>query len=383
MHNNSHSTIQNKIHKTYNKTKKAIRLHKITKVHKINKLSNKLILGCHASITPSIIDGIKYIESINGNALQIFLGNNRSANLKTKTKLTDEDILKIKTYIHEKHITLIIHSIYLLNFCSAQPYSGRIKYMHNNIQHDLKYGALIGAKCVVLHLGSKKDLESKKELESSIAIQNLIANITKIIKTKPAGIQLALETSAGQGLQIGYKLEELAEIWNGIKHFGIKHVGICIDTAHIFVSGYDISSPAGIADYLYKFNKLIGWKNITNFHINDSRYPLGSKKDEHRGIGQGLIYHNLRSSLRARATHKSSLRAQATHKSSLRARATHKSSLRAQALKYIKTFCQKRGIPMILETHGAGSTIKSTDSNTDLNTDKHGYKWEIDLIRKL
>jgi endonuclease IV len=86
------------------------------KTHKTHKLSNKLILGCHASITPSIIDGIKYVESINGNAMQIFLGNNRSASLKTKTKLTDEDIIKIKTYIHEKHITLIIHSIYLLNF---------------------------------------------------------------------------------------------------------------------------------------------------------------------------------------------------------------------------------------------------------------------------
>ena len=255
------------------------------------------------------------------------------------------------------------------------PNSGRVKYMHDNIQYDLKYGALLGAKCVVLHLGFKKDLEP------SIAMQNLIANIIHIIKEMPSGIKLALETSAGQGSQMGYKLEELAEIWNGIKHFGKKQVGICIDTAHIFVSGYDISNPTGIADYLDKFNKLIGWSNITNFHINDSRYPLGSRKDEHRGLGQGLIYH---SSLRARATH--------ICKSSLRARATHicKSSLQVQALKYIKTFCQKRNIPMILETHGAGAIKKQKISNSNnshshshIDNDRHGYKWEINLIRKL
>ena len=200
-------------------------------------------------------------------------------------------------------------------------------------------------------------------------MQNLIANIIHIIKEMPSGIKLALETSAGQGSQMGYKLEELAEIWNGIKHFGKKQVGICIDTAHIFVSGYDISNPAGIADYLDKFNKLIGWSNITNFHINDSRYPLGSRKDEHRGLGQGLIYH---SSLRARATH------------------ICKSSLQVQALKYIKTFCQKRNIPMILETHGAGAIKKQKISNSNnshshshIDNDRHGYKWEINLIRKL
>jgi len=311
------------------------RIHS-SKISKKNKVSKGLILGCHADITPSILDGIKYTESINGNALQIFLGSKRSASLKTKTKLTEEDITEIRNYINHKQITLIIHSIYLLNFCTALPNSGHIRYMHDNLQYDLQIGAKIGTKCVIIHLGSTKDLEP------DIAMKNLIANLNKIIRTKPAGIQLSLETSAGQGFQIGYTLEELAQIWNGVKHFGNKKVGICIDTAHVFVSGYDISSPSGITAYLERFNKLIGWKNITNFHINDSRYPSASRKDEHRGIGQGLIYN------------------------------THHG---ISALKYIKTFCQKRGIPMILETHGAGAS--------DSEEQENGYKSEIELIRQL
>lgn len=319
-----------------------------------------IILGCHASISPSILDGIKYLESIGGNAVQIFLGSNRSASMKTKTKLTPEQISEIKTYIREHQITLIVHSIYLLNFCIAPPGSGRkgrsplyqspqgfrVQYMHDNIQYDLKLGSQIGAKCVVLHLGFKKDMEP------AVAMKNLIANLNKIIHDMPENITLALETSAGQGSQIGYTLEELAMIWNGIKHnnrlgsgSNKKRVGICIDTAHIFVSGYDISNIGGIKDYLDKFNQLIGLHNITNFHINDSRYATGSRKDEHRGIGSGLIYN------------------------------TDKGK---QALKYIKMFCQKRRIPMILETHGAGS-----DNSEGSHVGEHGYEWEIAMIRKL
>ena len=344
---------------------------KISSQEQTKEQTKKLILGCHISISPSILDGIKYLESIDGNAAQIFLGSKSSASLKTKTKFSDEDITQIRNYIHQKKITLIIHSIYLLNFCKAHPNSGKVKYMHDNLQHDLKYGALIGAKCVVLHLGSKKDLEP------ILAIKNLIGNIGKILKEMPSGIQLALETSAGQGSQVGYTLEELSTIWNAVKHFGNGNkfskskIGICIDTAHIFVSGYDISSVVGIKDYLDKFNNLIGWKNITNFHINDSRYPVASRKDEHRGIGNGLIYN---------------------------------SPMGMNALKYIKNFCQHRRIPIILETHSGVLPLSHSHMNGLPETHsagsadsqgshkgehgykygyKYGYKWEIAMIRKL
>jgi deoxyribonuclease-4 len=310
--------------------------------NKTPKKHYKTILGCHVSISPSILDGIKYLDSINGNAAQIFLGSNRSASMKTKTKLTPEEITAIREYIHTRKITLIVHSIYLLNFCMAPPTSGRVKYMHTNLQYDLHLGAQIGAICVVLHLGFKT------HNEPAVAMQNLIGNLNKILNEMPDNIALSLETSAGQGTQIGYTLEELATIWNGVKHHNThKHrkVGICIDTAHIFVSGYDISTPDGIKDYLDKFNSTIPWSNIINFHINDSRYALGSKKDEHRGIGSGLIY--------------------------------NKPSGK-QALKYIKTFCEKRRIPMILETHSAGSPVSEGS-----HAGAHGYEWEIDYIRHL
>ena len=204
---------------------------------------------------------------------------------------------------------------------------------------------MLGAKCVVLHLGSRN-----KDLTFEEALNNLVGNILYIISKIPKGIMLSLETSAGSGSQLGWNLEELTIIWHMIikKHKENKKfesLGICIDTAHIFVSGYDISTVKGIKDYLDKFDSLIGIKHISNFHINDSKYKFGSKHDEHRGIGSGYIYNTEEGKI---------------------------------ALKYIKQFCIKNKIPMILETHSAGSSISEGS-----HKGSHGYEYEIDLIKKL
>ena len=337
-------TIQTKkksIFKKNSQTKKNVKNRRNTRN---TRNTNQLQIGCHISITPSILDGIKYGESIGANTFQIFMGSNRSASLKTKTKFEPNECNDIKQYVSRNNLTLIIHSIYLLNFCSYPPTSGRIKYQHDNINYDLKNGALIGAKCVVLHIGFKNDLTEDE------AMKNLILNINHILKHIPDNITLALETSACRGSELGCTLEQLETIWKGVKHNNNGHnkgnskVGFVIDTAHIFVSGYDISNIEGITDYLKKFDKLIGLNNIVVFHINDSKYKLGAKKDEHMGIGSGNIFNT---------------------------------NFGMKSLKYIKTLCVKKKIPIILETHSAAK-IDSEGSHSN-----NGYEYEIDLIKQL
>ena len=318
------------------KTHKQIK-QKIYKKTKQTKKSTKLKLGCHISVSPSILDGIKYGESIGGNALQIFMGNKLSFSLKQKTKLEPDECKTIKNYISRNNITLFIHSPYVLNFCKYPASSGRIQFQHANIQYDLKYGSLIGAKCVVLHIGFKTKLSEEE------ALHNLVSNIVKIAKHMPKNITLGLETSACRGSEFGCSIEELKLIWDGIhkSNKNIKNVGFIIDTAHIFVSGYDISTVSGIQHYVDTFDKMIGLKHILGFHINDSRYDVGEKKDEHRGIGKGKIYNSPEG---------------------------------LKALAYIKHLCNKKNIPMILETHSAGSPEKEESKE---------YEYEIDLIRKM
>jgi apurinic endonuclease APN1 len=328
--------------KSNNLSKKSKKSKKNKKSYNKDKSIKNLSIGCHASITPSVLDSIKYVEDIGGNAVQIFLGSNRSASMKAKTKLNINEIKEIKEYCKTNNMVLIIHSIYLLNFCKYSEFSGRIQYAHQNLQHDLHLGQKLGARCVVLHLGFKNDLTMEE------ALDNLVGNIQKIVISMPRGIYLALETSAGQGTQFGYTLDALALLWSRIKHLkkgGKKAIGFTLDTAHIFVSGYDISTVNGIKDYLKQFDNLIGLENIINFHINDSRFALGSRHDEHRGIGSGVIYNNDEGKA---------------------------------ALKYIKKFCMARKLPMILETHGAGSAIEEGS-----HKGAHGYEYEIALIKKL
>ncbi len=346
--------------------------HTVHTKHRSAILKYNFYIGCHISITPSILSGLEYLTHIKGNSAQIFLGSTKSSSLNAKHKFNDININNIKNYISYNNIYLSIHSIYLLNFCKANPHThfGMVKYMHDNIQYDLKYGALIGARCVILHLGFAV------LLENSIAINNFINNIIIIIKNMPDNIKLALETTAGQGTQIGRTLEELALIWIGITSrihklngTGNKHklqVGICIDTAHIFSSGYNISTLDGIKFYLNEFNKLIGWQHIIMYHINNNKFKCNSKKDFHKGIGQGEIFNT---------------------------------SEGIDALKYIKTFCIKHNIPMILETHKSDSNKiithedrKSINNNiknniidnniidTNINT---GYECEIDYIKNI
>jgi len=310
---------------------------------KNKKKTHQLKIGCHISIMPSILNGIKYGQSIGGNSFQIFMGSNRSASLKSKTKFEPNECNDIKDYISKKKLTLIIHSIYLLNLCSYPSSSGRIKYQHDNIQHDLKYGSMIGATCVILHIGFKKTLSEDE------AIYNLISNINHIVKHMPNDIILALETSACRGSEMGCSLEQLSTIWYSIKHNNmnlglLKKVGFVIDTAHIFSSGYDISNLNGITNYITQFDNLIGLNNVVVFHINDSKYKLGSRKDEHVGIGNGNIF-NTDSGMKS--------------------------------LKYIKKLCNDKNIPMILETHSAAKN-DSKDSK-DINS----YQYEIDLLKKL
>ena len=318
--------------------------------HALKLKKGNIHVGSHTSIVPSILTGLQYIKEIGGNSAQIFLGSNSSASLKLKTKLTPTDITEIKKYVKQNKVQLIVHSIYLLNFAFYPPFSGRNKYAHENLQHDLKYAALLGAKCVVLHFGfrSKKMPSGEKvtlDLQTSLNI--MATNVNYILSKAPKNIRLALETSAGYGSQVGSSLSDIKYVWDKIyDKYKKKQIGICIDTAHIFVSGYDISNVNGMRDYLEEFDKLIGIKYITNLHINDSRYELGSKHDEHRGLQHGKIF---------------------------------STGEGLEALKYLIKFCTTHKIPMILETHGAAAKDKAPSKNSPDST----YTEEIQLIKSL
>jgi deoxyribonuclease-4 len=140
----------------------------------------------------------------------------------------------------------------------------------------------LGISFVNFHPGAA--LESPKEQCLDLIVESMLAVEDLLVDEET---RLLLETTAGQGSSVGHTFEEIAYIVERTKDK--IPVGVCIDTCHIFVAGYDIRTPAGWLATLEKFEKLIGLNYLFALHINDSVKELGSKSDRHASLGEGKI----------------------------------------------------------------------------------------------
>lgn len=173
-----------------------------------------------------------------------------------------------------------VHAPYFINFASANP---KIKYASISVvREELERASLLGAKYLMTHLGSYKDLGEKE------GFKQLVEALSKMLSGYEGETEFLAEISAGSGAIIGDTFEGLAEI---IHHPKLKKykIGVCYDTQHGFASGYDIRTPETAAATLKKFEQTVGLKNLKLSHCNDSLTELGSHKDRHAHIGEGLI----------------------------------------------------------------------------------------------
>lgn len=170
-----------------------------------------------------------------------------------------------------------IHAPYYINFASSnkaiRSASARV------VREELERGSLIGAKYVMFHPGSAKDMDRKEALKITAE------GVAKVMSGYEGSTELLLEVSAGAGNVMGDTFEELAEI---IKLSGYD-LGICLDSAHIFASGYDIKSKEGFKKTIETIKKTVGIERVKLIHANDSKIELGRHKDRHDHIGDGKI----------------------------------------------------------------------------------------------
>jgi deoxyribonuclease IV len=118
-------------------------------------------------------------------------------------------------------------------------------------------------------------------------VATIIESIKQAAKRVPLGhMRILIENTAGMGTAVGSRLEEVGAIVGGLATLG---VGACLDTAHLFAAGYDISTEEGLATTIEKIDETIGLGNVYVFHANDSKIPLGGRVDRHAHIGEGKI----------------------------------------------------------------------------------------------
>jgi deoxyribonuclease-4 len=194
--------------------------------------------------------------------------------------LDNEDVKTLRTSIASSGLfPLFLHLPYLPNVAfRGSSYYGRSV---DSIATELQRAEQLGAQYLIVHVGHRMD-SSEDE-----AVEAVCLGIHQALERAKNAVILLLENTAGQGSEIGSTFEQLGRIVERINDK--QRVGICLDTAHAFEAGYDLSTKDGIERALEAFDQLIGLKRLHLLHLNDSKTPLGSRKDRHWHIAKGYI----------------------------------------------------------------------------------------------
>jgi len=232
--------------------------------------------GAHISIAGGIDKAPTRAFKIGCECFQIFTRSPRGGN----PPLLDKSVIEafLKECSAYNFTDYYIHTPYFINLASE---NSRIRLSSILlVKEEIKRGNLIGAKYIVTHLGSARGSGESEGL------RKVIGALKKILDTINHSNKLLIEVSAGQGEAIGDKFEELAEILDKVSN---PDLGICLDTAHIFATGYDLRTEEAVKKMLNEFSLTIGLDKLKLLHGNDSKVGLGERKDRHEHIGKGKI----------------------------------------------------------------------------------------------
>ncbi len=235
----------------------------------------KTKIGCHVSIAGGIVNAPKRAVELGCEVFQIFTRSPRGG---AASRITPEIAKSFKAEMAKwGQANCYIHTPYYINFASSnkaiRDASVRI------VREELERGTLIGAKYIMTHLGSSGDLARQEALKITAE------GIKKTVKNYKGTTQLLLEISAGAGNIMGDTFEELEYF---IKNSSDK-INVCIDSAHMFATGYDIKTESGMNNTIKIIKSTVRKSKVKLIHANDSKIDLGGRRDRHDHIGMGKI----------------------------------------------------------------------------------------------
>ena len=239
-----------------------------------------MIIGSHCSLKAPdyFLGSVNEALSYQANTLMVYTGAPQNAR---RTALDKLKIDEAKELLNENQIKLnhlVIHAPYLINLANTI----KPEVIYNSIElleNEIKRSLALGANILVLHPGSHVGSGASE------GIKSIISNLKEILPKYPT-MNIALETMAGKGSEVGRTFNELAEIINTLN---LKNVKVCLDTCHIHDAGYDLNDFETV---LKEFDDLIGLDRLAVIHLNDSKNIRGSQKDRHANLGYGEIGFN-------------------------------------------------------------------------------------------
>lgn len=236
-------------------------------------------IGAHVSASGGVENAVLRAVEIGANAFALFTKNQRQWKA---PPLKAETIEKFKRFCQVHHFQpehILPHDSYLINLGS--PDKEGLEKSRAAFIDELERANQLGLKLLNFHPGSHLNLISESDCLARIA-----ESINMAIEKVPNVIAV-IENTAGQGSNLGYRFEHLAEIIDQVEDK--NRVGVCLDTCHLFSAGYDISSLASCDETFRQFDEIVGFRYLRGMHLNGSKTPLGSRKDRHDTLREGTI----------------------------------------------------------------------------------------------
>lgn len=232
-------------------------------------------IGCHLSIAKGFAAAARDAASIKANTFQFFTRNPRGGKAK---ELDPDDLSSFADVRAEAGINRILaHAPYTLNPASAKPET--CEFALQTLADDLfRMEQIMPGQLYNMHPGAHVGQGPE------VAIEKIADALNAVLQPQQT-TTLLLETMAGKGSEVGRTFEELAAIIERVELD--DHVGVCLDTCHVWDGGYDI--VADLDGVLAEFDRVLGMERLRAVHLNDSKNPCGAHKDRHEKLGQGYI----------------------------------------------------------------------------------------------
>lgn len=236
-------------------------------------------IGAHVSASGGVENAPINAKNIGAKAFALFTKNQRQWSAKPLEQSSIDNFKKEleSAEILPKHV--LPHDSYLINI--GHPNKDLREKSFNAFLDEIQRCELLGLDKLNFHPGSHL-----KEISEEECLKNISECMNRALQESKS-VKLVLENTAGQGSNIGYKFEHLAYL---IEYsIDKKRVGVCIDTCHLFTSGYDIRDKKSYEKTMSDFDEIIGFRYLLGMHLNDSKVDFGSRVDRHESIGKGKI----------------------------------------------------------------------------------------------
>ena len=236
-------------------------------------------VGAHVSSAGGVENAVKNAVEIGADGFALFTKNQRQW---VSKPLAEKNIQKFKEWMKEYNFSsdaVLPHDSYLINL--GHPEIEKREKSLNAFIDEAKRVEQLGLKYLNFHPGSHLKKISEEE-----CLEHISNSINQAIKETESAV-FVIETTAGQGSNLGYKFEHLGFLIENC--IDKERIGVCIDTAHIFAAGYDIRTEEAYKKTMEEFEKKVGFKYLKGMHINDSKAKFGSRVDRHHSLGKGEI----------------------------------------------------------------------------------------------